>query len=60
VTPSLIKQYNDLGLDKVTLEDVIGAKATGTSPSFIKSMRDKGHNMKSLDKYIGLKSVLGD
>lgn len=60
VTPSLIKQYKDLGFENLSLEDVIGAKATGTSPSFIKSMRDKGHNMKSLDKYITLRSVLGD
>lgn len=60
VTPSLVKQYKDLGFDDVDLEDVIGAKATGTSPSFIKSMRDKGHNMKSLEKYIALRSVLGD
>ncbi len=60
VTPSLIKQYKELGFDNVSIEDVIGAKATGTSPSFIKSMKEKGHNMKSLDKYIALRTVLGN
>lgn len=60
ITPEIIKQYKDLGFTNVDINDVIGAKATGTSPSFIKSMRDKGHNMKSLDKYIALRSVLGE
>ncbi|MCW3090515.1 MAG: peptidase BlaR1 [Ferruginibacter sp.] len=60
VTPSLVKQYKALGFDNISLNDVIGAKATGTSPSFIVSMREKGHNMKSLDKYIALRSVLGE
>ncbi|MEO8763530.1 MAG: M56 family metallopeptidase [Ginsengibacter sp.] len=60
VTPAVIKEYRDLGFANVTLDDVIGAKATGTSPTFIKSMREKGHNMKSLEKYIALKSVLGN
>ncbi|MDB5277886.1 MAG: peptidase BlaR1 [Ferruginibacter sp.] len=60
VTPALVKNYKDLGFDNVSLEDIVGATATGTTPSFIKSMRDKGHNMKSVDKYIALKSVLGN
>jgi len=60
VTPDLVKQYKDLGFTDIDLEDVVGAKATGTSPSFIKSMREKGHSMKSLEKYIALKSVLGN
>ena len=28
----------------------IGSKATGTLPSFVKLMRSKGHNMKTLNK----------
>ena len=55
-----IKEYKDLGFDNVSTEVVIGAKATGTAPSFIKSMRAKGHKMKSLDKYIALRAVLGN
>ena len=60
VTPALVKQYKELGFDNLSLSDVIGAKATGASPSFIISMRDKGHKMKSLEKYIALRSVLGE
>ena len=60
VTIVLIKEYKGLGFDKVSTEDVIGAKATGTSPSFIRSMRVNGHNMKTLDKYVALKAVLGN
>ena len=56
----MLPHYKDLGFDNISLNDVIGAKATGTSPSFIQSMRDKGHNLKSIDKYIALKSVLGN
>ncbi|WP_207556393.1 hypothetical protein [Flavobacterium frigidimaris] len=41
------------------LEDVVGAKAVGATPSFIKSMKGKGHDFKSLDKYVSLKAVLG-
>ncbi len=60
VTPALLKEYKDLGFSDLDIGDVLGAKATGTSPAFIKSMREKGHNLKSLDKYIALKSVIGN
>ncbi|MEO6720822.1 MAG: M56 family metallopeptidase [Ferruginibacter sp.] len=60
VTTDLVKQYKDLGFENIDLDVVMGAKVTGTSPSFIKSMREKGHNMKSLEKYIALRSVLGN
>lgn len=60
VTVALIKEYKELGFDNVSTEDVIGAKATGTTPSFIKSMIEKGHKMKSLDKYIALRTVVGN
>ncbi|MEP7252877.1 MAG: M56 family metallopeptidase [Ginsengibacter sp.] len=60
ISPSLIKEYKDLGFKNLSIDDVIGAKATGTSPSFIKAMRDKGHNMQSLEKYIALRTVLGE
>jgi beta-lactamase regulating signal transducer with metallopeptidase domain len=60
ITAVLIQQYKDLGFNDLNLDDVIGAKATGTSPTFIKSMKGKGHNFKSLEKYIELKSVLGN
>jgi hypothetical protein len=60
ITDTLIKEYHDLGFNDLDLDDVIGAKATGTSPSFIKSMKGKGHDFKSLEKYIELKSVLGN
>lgn len=60
ITPEIIKQYKDLGFTDIDIDDVIGAKATGTSPSFIKAMRAKGHKMNSLEKYIALKSVIGE
>ena len=60
ITPALIKEYKDLGFANTDIDDIIGAKATGTTPAFIKSMREKGHHMKSLDKYIALRSVLGN
>jgi hypothetical protein len=60
ITADLIQQYKNLGFKDLNLDDVIGAKATGASPSFIKSMKEKGHDFKSLEKYIELKSVLGN
>lgn len=38
----------------------IDAKATGTLPYFFKLMRSKGHNMKTLNKYVALKANLGN
>jgi hypothetical protein len=60
ITAALIKEYKDLGFKDLNLNDVIGAKSTGASPFFIKSMKEKGHDFKSLEKYIELKSVLGN
>jgi len=44
----------------MNLDDVVGAKAVGATPSFIKSMKGKRHDFKNLDKYIQLKTVLGN
>ena len=44
ITPALVKEYQGLGLGEVTLHDVISAKATGTSPAFIKSGRVFSHS----------------
>lgn len=57
-TPGLIKEYRSLGFENLDLGDIVSAVATGTTPSFITSMKQKGHNMKSLEKYVALKSVL--
>lgn len=56
ITPDLVKEYKSLGFD-VDLDEIVGAKATGTTPAYIKSMRAKGHDFKSLDKYIALKAL---
>lgn len=55
LTPTLFQQYKELGFSNLSIDDVIGANATGTNPAFIRSMKQKGHNFKSLDKYIQLK-----
>jgi hypothetical protein len=60
ITPSVVKEYNDLGFGTVPMHDIIAARATGTTPSFIKNMKEKGHNFKSLQKYVTLKTVVED
>ena len=59
-TDNGITVIHNITIPTLTIYEAPKAKATGTTPSFIKSMREKGHNMKSLDKYITLKSVLGE
>ena len=58
ITPALIKEYTALGFDDVSLNEVVSAKSTGTTPSFITSMKQKGHNLKSIQKYIQLKTIV--
>ena len=53
-----MQQYEELGFKDLDIQEVISAKSTGTTPAFIKSMREKGHNLKSLEKYITLKTVI--
>ncbi len=60
ITAALVRGYKELGFKNITIENIVGAKATGTTPVFIKLMRDKGHNLKSLDKYIALRAVIGE
>ena len=59
ITPDLIKEYKNLGFTDLNVDDVIGAKSMGVSPAFIKSMKEKGHNFKTLEKYMELKAVVG-
>jgi len=59
VTPDLISDYKNLGFTDLDLDDIIGAKAMGVSPAFVKSMKEKGHNFKTLEKYMQLKAVVG-
>ncbi|HMF73308.1 MAG TPA: hypothetical protein VK616_17630 [Flavitalea sp.] len=60
ITPEIMKEYKALGFSNLSVEDVVSAKATGTSPGFIASMKQKGHNLKSIDKYIQLKVAIDD
>lgn len=60
ITLELIKEYKNLGFNDTNLDNIIAAKVTGTTPAFIKSMKEKGHDFKTLEKYIELKSVLGN
>ncbi|HTE25174.1 M56 family metallopeptidase [Flavitalea sp.] len=58
ITPAIIKEYQALGFSDVSVNDVISAQATGTTPKFIASMKQKGHNLKSIDKYVQLKVAI--
>jgi hypothetical protein len=58
ITVSTIREYKALGFENLSLNDVVAARATGTTPAFISSMREKGHNMKRIDKYIQLKNAV--
>ncbi len=56
ITSNLVNQYKQLGFAGISLNDIIEANATGTTPSFIASMKGKGFNLKSIQKYIRLKT----
>lgn len=58
ITANLFAEYKELGFKDLGVNDIIGAVSTETTPAFIKSMRAKGHNLKDLQAYITLKSVL--
>jgi hypothetical protein len=58
ITPALVQEYKALSLADFSLHDVLAAKATGVTPGFITSMKDKGHNLRSLNKYIQLKTIV--
>lgn len=59
ISTELIMEYQDLGLTDLNIDNVVGAKSMGVTPDFIKSMKEKGHNFKTLEKYIELKAVVG-
>lgn len=58
IPASAIKAYQDLGFADVSIHQIISAKAMGVTPDFIQSMKQKGHDLKSLQKYIQLKNAL--
>ncbi len=58
ITPALFKEYNELGFGEVSINDVVAAKATGTTPAFVTAMKQKGHNFKTLQKYVQLKTII--
>ncbi|OOG78801.1 M56 family metallopeptidase [Flavobacterium sp. A45] len=60
INPDLITEYKDLGFKDLNVDNVVGAKTMGVSPAFIKSMMEKGHNFKTLEKYVELKAVVGN
>jgi hypothetical protein len=60
VTPAVVREYNELGFGQVPMHDIIAAQATGTTPAYIKAMKDKGHNLRSVQKYVSLKAVTED
>ena len=35
ITPALVKEYKALGYEDLSVDDVVAAKATGTTPAFI-------------------------
>ncbi|WP_235524252.1 M56 family metallopeptidase [Pedobacter sp. Hv1] len=55
LTANEYTDYKKLGFKNLTLSDVISAKATGTSVSFISSMRKKGHDYTSIEKYVTMR-----
>ncbi|WP_348822342.1 M56 family metallopeptidase [Flavobacterium aestuarii] len=59
ITSGLIDEYKAFGLSDLNIDNITGAKAMGVSPAFIKSMKEKGHNFKTLEKYMELKAVVG-
>ncbi len=59
ITPDLITEYTNLGLTDLNIDDIIGAKSMGISPPFIKTMKEKGHTFKTLEKYMEFKSIVG-
>jgi hypothetical protein len=38
--------------------DMVAANSMGVTPAFIREMKGKGHDLKSLQKYIMLKNAL--
>lgn len=57
VTPALVKEYSSLGFEELRLQDILSAKATGATPAFVTAMKEKGHNLKTLHKYMQLKTI---
>ncbi len=57
ITVQDMKAYDQLDLGKMTADDVMAAKSTGTTPDYITQMKKKGHHYKSIHKYIELKMV---
>ena len=57
ITAEDYKAYEKLGFKKLDMGDVVGAKATGTTPTFIAAMKKKGYNYSSLEKYIAMKTT---
>lgn len=55
ITASDFSEFKKLGFKSVSVDDVISARATGTSPGFINSMKKKGHNYDSIEDYIKMK-----
>lgn len=59
IEANIVKEYLELDFKNLSIDDIIGAVSIEATPAFIKSMRAKGHQLKNLDGYIALKSVLG-
>jgi hypothetical protein len=55
-----IKAYQALGFKDLQLNDIMTAVSTGVTPEFVSSMKSKGHDLKTLQKYINLRFALKD
>ena len=60
ITAAEYNTYKNIGFKNLSISDVIAAKSTGTSATFISSMKKKGHDYANIDKYINMKVLLID
>ena len=58
ITLSTFREYKAFGFENISPNDVVAARATGTTPAFIPAIKEKGQNLKSIDKYIQLKNAV--
>lgn len=60
ITPEVYQRYQKIGFKNLKTSDVISAQATGTSANFIISMKKKGYDYATIDKYIQMKVLAID
>ena len=56
-SPEFIKSFETVGFKDIPLDEIVGIKAVGVTPEYIKEMRSKGFDYNKLHKYVTLKSI---